>query len=81
MDAVVLNGAAPCHREQAMFATAERREATHLPAPNRVQIVHGPGHIGNDPDHPPVTAAEEEYPGCAFDSLAWLRAARSTWGL
>ena len=35
MDAVVPNGAAPRHHDQATFATAERREATRLPAPNR----------------------------------------------
>ena len=34
-DAVVPNGAAPRHHDQATFATAERREATRLPAPNR----------------------------------------------
>ena len=33
------------------------------------------------PGYPPVRATEGEYRGCAFDSLTWLRAARSTWGL
>jgi hypothetical protein len=34
-DAVVPNGAAPCHHDQATFATTERREATRVPTPNR----------------------------------------------
>ena len=34
MDAVAPNGAAPRHHDQATFATAERREARRLPAPN-----------------------------------------------
>ena len=33
MDAVVPNGAPPCHHDQAPFGTAERRQATGLPAP------------------------------------------------
>jgi hypothetical protein len=33
MAAVAPNGAAPRHHDQATFATAERREATLLPAP------------------------------------------------
>ena len=50
-DAVVPNGAAPRHHDQATFATAERREATRLFA----------GWLG-----PALLGAEREYPRPGF---------------
>ena len=76
MDAVVPNGAAPRHHDQATFATAERREATRLPAPNRELTNRSQGKSA------PTTSVSGSVPQAerrilAVIATAALRAARS----